>query len=455
MKTAIYLRVSIDRTGEGLAVGRQREDCQRLCAERGWVDTVEYCDNDTSASKGVRREYERMLEDIRNGTIKAIVVWDLDRLHRRPIEAERFMELADEQGIALATVTGDVDLSTDNGRLFARIKGAVARAEVERKSARQKRALLQRAQAGKGWGTRAFGYAQDDGLEPREAAAVKEAFTTIIQGGSLGSIATRWNEAGLFTAKTGGKWTGSTVRRVLLNPRYAGIRAYDGKQYAAQWPAIVTQDVWKTVEGILTNPSRRVDNSRVRRHLMTALARCGVCGANVGVGTSGEKNRIRKVYTCKAEGCRKIQRDLDKVNKFIEGVVVSRLSGDDAEKLYYNQDCVDMDSLRLEAEALSRRKRTLAIQVAKGSMDDTDIEEPLTIINTRLNEIESVMLDANAASVFEGVVGTADVQAAWDALELDRKRTIIDHLMVVTINPAPRGRAFRPECIDVAWRNTH
>jgi DNA invertase Pin-like site-specific DNA recombinase len=51
--------------------------------------------------------------------------------------------LADENRIALATVAGDVDLSTDNGRLIARITGAVTRSEVERKSARQKRAAQQ------------------------------------------------------------------------------------------------------------------------------------------------------------------------------------------------------------------------------------------------------------------------------------------------------------------------
>jgi len=35
--------------------------------------------------------------------------------HRRPIELERFMELADEHRLALATVSGDVDLSTVAG----------------------------------------------------------------------------------------------------------------------------------------------------------------------------------------------------------------------------------------------------------------------------------------------------------------------------------------------------
>ena len=82
------------------------EDCAKLCAQRGWT-TVEYVDNDTSASNGkTRPAYQRMLADIREGRVDAVVAWNLDRLHRRPIELEHFIALADQKHIALATVGG-------------------------------------------------------------------------------------------------------------------------------------------------------------------------------------------------------------------------------------------------------------------------------------------------------------------------------------------------------------
>ncbi|MGV7738962.1 recombinase family protein, partial [Mycobacterium kansasii] len=90
-----------------------------------------------SASTGKRRPaYEQMLADITAGKIAAVVAWDLDRLHRRPIELEAFMSLADEKRLALATVAGDVDLATPQGRLVARLKGSVAAHETEHKKAR-------------------------------------------------------------------------------------------------------------------------------------------------------------------------------------------------------------------------------------------------------------------------------------------------------------------------------
>src|SRR3954453_17340054 len=67
VRAAVYLRQSLDRDGSGLAVARQRQDCLKLCAERGW-EPVEYVDNDTSASNGkVRPAYTRMLADVAAG----------------------------------------------------------------------------------------------------------------------------------------------------------------------------------------------------------------------------------------------------------------------------------------------------------------------------------------------------------------------------------------------------
>ncbi|ORV58033.1 hypothetical protein AWC06_22240 [Mycobacterium fragae] len=68
-----------------------------------------------------------MLDDIRDGRTRAVVVWDLDRLHRRPVELEAFMELADEKHLELATVSGTVDLSTADGRLYTTDEGQCRR----------------------------------------------------------------------------------------------------------------------------------------------------------------------------------------------------------------------------------------------------------------------------------------------------------------------------------------
>ena len=40
MKTAIYLRQSLDRDENKLAIDRQREACMKLCRRKGWDDIL-------------------------------------------------------------------------------------------------------------------------------------------------------------------------------------------------------------------------------------------------------------------------------------------------------------------------------------------------------------------------------------------------------------------------------
>ena len=123
-RAAMYLRVSLDATGEHLAVDRQRADCLRIIRERGWTLTQEYVDNSVSASKRtVRRpSYDRMVQDYDAGLFDALVCWDLDRLTRQPRQLEDWIERAEERGLVITTANGEADLSTDGVRMDARIK---------------------------------------------------------------------------------------------------------------------------------------------------------------------------------------------------------------------------------------------------------------------------------------------------------------------------------------------
>ena len=49
MRAGIYVRISQDRTGAGLGVERQADDCQRLCEAKSWKVVEVYVDNDVSA----------------------------------------------------------------------------------------------------------------------------------------------------------------------------------------------------------------------------------------------------------------------------------------------------------------------------------------------------------------------------------------------------------------------
>jgi len=446
---AVYLRQSVDRELDQHGVTRQREDCLKLCAARGW-EVLEYVENDTSATSGNRPRYKAMLEDIRAGKVQAVVAWHLDRLHRQPIELEHFMVLADEKKIALATVTGDVDLSTDQGQFVARIMGAVARQEIDRKSKRQKRAMRQKAESGEAWGARAFGFLDKErtALNEVEARAVREAYSAILAGGSLYSIVKDWNSREIRTS-TGGTWNSRKVKEALMNPRYAGLRNYREEIVAkGKWPAIVSEDVWRGACDILTSPQRQRGRAQ-RKHLLSGLVRCGRCETEL---SSGVKRRTDGfVYVCK--GCHKLSRAAEPIDKVVTGLALAYLKRPDAANVLLDRSRDDLRELREAERATEASMESLAA--------DHYVEKLITRqqflaankgLEARLADIRSRMTDANRARAFDGLVGAEDVEKVWDGLSLERKRAVLAALFVITVKPVGRGQnRFSPEQLQVDW----
>ena len=147
----MYTRISDDHTGEALGVQRQCDDCTALAERLGWEIVAIYTDNDISAYNGKNRPgFEAMLEAMKRGEFGALLCWHPDRLYRSMRDLERVIDVADERGVQLRTVTaGDLNFGTPAGRMLARILGSVARQEVEHKGERQRRANEQRRAAGK------------------------------------------------------------------------------------------------------------------------------------------------------------------------------------------------------------------------------------------------------------------------------------------------------------------
>jgi DNA invertase Pin-like site-specific DNA recombinase len=281
----IYCRISSDGTGEALGVARQEADARKLCAERGWTVVDVYCDNDKSAydRRKPRQRYHDMLDSVKENRINVIVAWHPDRLHRQTRELVGFIDLINDHGVAVETVTaGRYDLSTPAGRMNARIVGSVAEYESEHKSERIRRKLQENA--GKGLhhgGSRPYGWCDDRvTINPAEAAAVVEAAHLILAGESVRGVARALNAAGHRTS-TGCEWRDINVREMLLRPRNAGLRTYHGRvldDVSGDWEPILSAEDFHQVEAILSNPARRTNPGRNGVvHLLSALARCGVC----------------------------------------------------------------------------------------------------------------------------------------------------------------------------------
>jgi site-specific DNA recombinase len=239
-------------------VARQEEDCRALCTRLGWQVAAVYADNDVSAYSGKPRpEWNRLLADIAAGNVDAICCWHVDRLTRTQRELEDVIDLHDKHDVQLATVTGEIDLSTPPGRLVARTLGAAARHESEHKSERQRRARLQAAQQGRphSAGQRGYGYAPDRmTVIEDEAGMIREAATRILAGEAMGSVAADLNSRGI-TSTEGKQWRVNTLGTVLMSARISGRREYYGEIVAdAAWPAIISAEQSDRLRALLARP---------------------------------------------------------------------------------------------------------------------------------------------------------------------------------------------------------
>jgi len=330
LRAGIYLRISDDTQGLRAGVKRQEADCREICARKGWVVAGVYEDNDTSAFGGKRRaEYERLCSDIKAGVIGAVAVWHADRLHRRPGELEEFMKLADASGVELATATGDIDLSTGEGRFQARIMGAVAAKESDDKSRRLRRKHEELARDGKlaGGGFRPFGFEADRiTVNTGEARLIRQAAKRLLVGESIRSILRDWQTDGVTTSQ-GGPWAPTAFKRMMLSPRIAGLREHRGEVVGpAIWKPIIDVDTHQRLRTrLLSQTSGR--RQRERKYLLTGgLAVCGLCGAPLvsrptGAGVPSMVCASGPGFT----GCGRIRITAEPLEEFVGAAVIEAL----------------------------------------------------------------------------------------------------------------------------------
>lgn len=450
-QAAIYCRISDDQDGTGKGVARQREDCLALADRLGWGVAGIYTDNDISAYRGKRRpEYERMLADLEAGVVDGVVAWHPDRLHRQPRELEHFIGVVDAANAPVSTVTaGDLDLSTAEGRLHARITGAVARHESEHKSERIRRKALELAQAGKvsGGGTRPFGFEADRRtLRSDEADLIRAAVAEVLAGGTLWGVCNRWNAEGVATV-TGARWRPQILRRILTSGRIAGWREHKGELVAeAEWPAIITRADLERLRALLLDPARQT-NRRSTSYLLTGgIARCGLCDSPLiargrGGGTRG--------YCCATQhgGCGKARVTAEPFEDYVTAEVLRALDAPavwealaEAEREKGPDESAIIDAITADE---ARLEELAADYYVRGAIPKRSFLAAQEQLQARLSANRARLTTSTGTRAVDALRDHRDNLAArWAELPNDARRAIVTAVLPegVRLMSATRGR---------------
>ena len=268
-----------------------------------------------------------------------------DRLTRNPDDFARLMQVCGKAKIKISLYTGgELDLSTASGGFYGFMETGRSWYESAIRSQRVKDAVERNARAGKRTGggsgrsaTRSsattWARVRDGGIassarrssQPRPRRSRRPPPECCAARASAASPSTSTIAASSRSGAAGG--AGSTLRRVLVSPRIAGLREHNGEVVGdAAWPAIIDRATHDRLVGLLDDPSRRRENfGRPRVHPLVGLVYCASCGGKMTTAIAPRQGR--------GYGCRKDENPIcparvrivaEPLEAYVEGYVIDQ-----------------------------------------------------------------------------------------------------------------------------------
>ena len=354
--TAIYARLSIENSGnddEGDSIANQISFCKDYLKDKNDLKLYDvYEDNGQKGTRFDRPEFQRLMDDVRSGKVKCIVVKDLSRFGRNYLEAGEYLEkIFPFMGVRFISITDGYDslLSSDaEGALMIPLKNMIN--DVYAKDISRKIITSFRARQEKGEFLPAFapyGYVKSQTKQyryepdPVTAPFVKLIFEWKAAGASHGEICKRLNDMGAITPARRKVelgiwraekykhtiWQGRSILDILQNPTYTGaivygrmpkslyqgIKIHRGKPeelriLPGMHEPLVSQELFDQVQAIFAekkkDAGRKMEQSAGVRSKIINLFKgkiyCGDCGKRMrfirGQGKDKQYNWI--TYAC-------------------------------------------------------------------------------------------------------------------------------------------------------------
>jgi site-specific DNA recombinase len=321
-----YRRMSFDDSAEQLR--RQEADVDALCELHGYRTEAAFLftDEDESGNEDTRyrqgkgerpglaaldRELHRLAL---HGTPVTVVAWEPGRLFRDAGHKEHYFRRWARAGDVLVHTKAGVWNPRDGRDRFVSTVIA-AGDQFYSDSVREKvvRAHEERRNKGRvGTGFPGFGYRRSpEGewmVEPIEAQLIRTAAAEILSGKTATEIVKEWTAAGVRTT-LGGRWTLTTLRRVLTKPALAGIVVHAGRETGkGTWEPILEEATLRRLQRHFSG--RLQSKTRSGSELLTGVLYCGRCDGLVKLNSntkgSGPKKRV---YGCRACGGSNVDAD--------------------------------------------------------------------------------------------------------------------------------------------------
>jgi site-specific DNA recombinase len=484
LRCAIYTRKSTD---EGLDQEFNSLDAQRESAEafvqsqrgEGWeILPDRYDDGGFSGGNMERPALRRLLADIDEGRVDAVVVYKVDRLSRSLLDFARIMDRFNEREIAFVSVTQQFNTATSMGRLVLHILLSFAQFEREMIAERTRDKMSAARRKGKWVGGVPFlGYdvAPKGGrllVNDAEAAMVREIYEFYLREESVLATVRALNERGWRTKswttrkgreRQGGAFTKSNLRGMLSNASYVGKVNYHGETFEGEHDAIVDEETWTQVQRLLRKNARTRSGTTRNKHgaLLKGLLRCAPCDAAMVHSYTTKGSRRYRYYVCsraQKEGwtrCPTRGIPAGEIERYMVEQI-RRIGADPAlVRATLEGARADLEESRRVSEAergvLQQEQRRLTARMRKSSGDPTGAADRMAPLQDRLAEIERALIALHERETRSGAltIDEEDLAAAlvhfdpvWDEL-FPREQARVLRLLVQRVDYDGGGGTIR------------
>ena len=329
-KIACLYRVSTKKQVEENDIPMQKIACNEFVdSMTGWVLVKEYYEKGVSGyhkSAEQRDILQQIRTDAKNRLFDVLLVFMFDRLGRREDETPFIVEWFVNQGIQVWSVKeGQQRFDNRVDKLINYIRFWQSGGESEKTSIRVKEKHKQMVEDGQfRGGVPPFGYKliESDNenkkgyrlkklaIDEKESEVVKAIFKLVCENGYGGHRIAKYLNQHEIKTKKGNYWTTNTVMSLLKNPIYKGYYV-SGKRPSARGKSvrvasehwiyskkqipdliIINEILWNNAKEI--RESRRANTGKYPKQtkgplLFVGLAKCAVCGANLGSRYAAKK----------------------------------------------------------------------------------------------------------------------------------------------------------------------
>lgn len=250
----------------------------------------------SAKDSGQRPVFNKIIEDIKQGTFDGILAWDPSRISRNAGDLGRIVDLIDQGYIKEIRTHGQRFTNSPNEKFLLMILCSQAKLENDHKGENVKRGL--RAKCAMGWrpGMPPLGYFYDPACrkgekriitDPDRAPIMRQVFERVAYQGQSGRDILEWLSEIGFTTRTGHKMALSRIYTTLREHFYYGRFEYplgSGIFYDGKHEPIIDKDLFDKVQACLIHAPRLRPGTK--EFNFVKIFKCGKCGSGV---TASEK----------------------------------------------------------------------------------------------------------------------------------------------------------------------